>query len=151
MKLAFFTTALGAATLAVAGSLVSIAHAADQDPNIVARQAIMKTFKDGMGPLGGMAKGAFDFDADVAKAAIARMIEANAQTAQAFEANVMDDKTEALPAIWTNWNDFIAKADDLEFALEAWDVSDLDALRAGMGNVGAACGACHKEYRVKKN
>ena len=29
--------------------------------------------------------------------------------------------------------------------------TDLDALKAGMGAVGKACGACHDDYRGPKN
>ena len=29
--------------------------------------------------------------------------------------------------------------------------TDLDALKASMGNLGKACGACHDDYRVPKN
>jgi len=97
-----------------------------------------------------MAKGAVAFDADAAQIALQSMIEASAKAVTAFETNATDPKSEALPAIWENWDDFVAKSEDLDFALEAWDVSSLGSLQAGMGNVGAACGACHKTYRIKK-
>jgi cytochrome c556 len=34
--------------------------------------------------------------------------------------------------------------------LEGTDVSSLDGIRAGMGNIGGTCSACHKQYRMKK-
>lgn len=117
---------------------------------VAARMAVMTQIKDAMAPLGGMAKGAVEFDAAVAQAAVASLLDASERTAAVFEANVSDPKSEALPAIWENWDDFVAKADDLTFAAEGWDVSSLDSLRAGMGNIGAACSACHKAYRMKK-
>lgn len=118
--------------------------------DVAARMTVMTQIKDAMAPLGGMAKGAVVFDADAAQAAVASLLDASERTAAAFEANVSDPKSEALPAIWENWDDFVAKADDLTFAAESWDVSSLDRLRAGMGNIGAACSACHKSYRMKK-
>ena len=131
---------------------VSLAHSDTTgiQPDVAARMAVMTQIKDAMAPLGGMAKGAVEFDAGVAQAAVASLLDASERTAAVFEANVSDPKSEALPAIWENWDDFVSKSDDLTFAAEGWDVSSLDNLRAGMGNIGAACSACHKAYRMKK-
>ena len=150
MKTITKTTFLSGAVLALITTLPTLTTAADIDPTVAARQMIMKTLKDGMGPLGGMAKGAVAFDADAAQIALQSIIEASAKAVTAFETNATDPKSEALPAIWENWDDFVAKSEDLDFALEAWDVSSLESLQAGMGYVGAACGACHKTYRIKK-
>lgn len=151
MKSYLNASALLGLTLAVFSSSQSIAFAADAPQPIAARQAVMKSLKDAMGPLGGMAKGAIAFDADTAALALAALNDATAQIQPSFETNATDEKSEALPVIWETWDDFVSKSEDLEFALEAWDVSTLDNLRAGMGNVGATCGACHKIYRMKKN
>jgi len=131
---------------------VSMAHSDTNgiQPQVAARMAVMTQIKEAMAPLGGMAKGAVEFDAAVAQAAVASLLDASELTAAVFEPNVSDPKSEALPAIWENWDDFVSKSEDLTFAAEGWDVSSLDSLRAGMGNIGAACSACHKAYRMKK-
>ena len=69
-----------------------------------------------------------------------------------FETEEITGDSTALPLIWQQWDDFTAKGTDLETAAMAV----LDAAQNG-GDVGAAakamgatCGACHKDYRVKK-
>ena len=127
-----------------------LAHADVQNPAVKERMANMDALKQGMGIIGGMAKGAVAFDTDQAQAAITALLTESESITANFEANETDPKSEALPAIWTNWDDFSEKADDLTFMLEAMDVSSLDTLRAGLGNIGGACGACHKQYRMDK-
>ena len=56
----------------------------------------------------------------------------------------------ALPAIWTAQDDFVVKIGDLNTAAAVFQTAaatDLDSLKAGMGALGGACGACHKVYR----
>ncbi|NCV11714.1 MAG: cytochrome c [Rhodobacteraceae bacterium] len=67
---------------------------------------------------------------------------------ETFEANETDPKSEALPAIWENWDTFVEMADDLTFAAEGLDTTSLDGMRGGLGNIGASCGACHKKFRM---
>ena len=153
MTLLYKTKLVVLAGLAIAVPFsVSMAHSdtSNMQPQVAARMAVMTQIKEAMAPLGGMAKGAVEFDAAVAQAAVASLLDASERTATVFEPNVTDPKSEALPAIWDNWDDFVSKSDDLTFAAEGWDVSSLDSLRAGMGNIGAACSACHKSYRMKK-
>jgi len=62
--------------------------------------------------------------------------------------------TKALPAIWTNWDDFQAKAKGFETAAKNLQQAvasgaDLAAVQAAYGAVGASCGACHETYRAK--
>jgi len=109
---------------------------------------VMKEIKGAMGVLGGMAKGAVAFDAAVAGAAQKTLIKQSGMVATAFEANETDPKSEALPAIWENWDGFVEMADDLTFAAEGLDATSLDGVRGGLGNIGASCGACHKKFRM---
>ena len=151
MKTKLYTSALFALTLVGGALLQSMAIAEETNPIIAERQAVMKALKDGMGSLGGMAKGSIEFNDTQAQAALDLIKNATANIAATFETNALSQTSESAPAIWENWPDFVAKSDDLDFALEGWDVTSLDALRAGMGNVGATCSACHKAYRIKKN
>ena len=66
-----------------------------------------------------------------------------------FEDNELPINSEALPAIWENWEDFVSKSEDFEFALEGIETSTLIDLRSSLGNVGATCGSCHQKYRMK--
>ena len=61
--------------------------------------------------------------------------------------------TAAKPAVWQAWDDFTAKASNLEKASEKLmktNTKDGDALRAQFRAVGFACDACHEKYRVAK-
>lgn len=56
----------------------------------------------------------------------------------------------ALPAIWTGQDDFLMKIADLNSAattMQTAVATDLDGLKAGMGQLGGACSACHKACR----
>ncbi len=88
------------------------------------------------------------FDAAAAEAAKAEHVAVSAEIAAKFEAQATDPESEAKPEIWTNWDDFVAKANDLNTAAAALDASSLDGVKAGMGAIGGACGACHKAYRM---
>jgi cytochrome c556 len=56
----------------------------------------------------------------------------------------------ALPAIWTNGEDFLAKIADLNTAAAAMQTAaagDAESVKGGMAALGGACSACHKAYR----
>lgn len=119
-----------------------------ENPAVRKRMDVMKEIKGAMGVLGSMAKGAIAFDAAAAGAAQNTLIEQSGMVATRFEANETDPKSEALPAIWENWDTFVEMADDLTFAAEGLDTKSLDGVRGGLGNIGASCGACHKKFRM---
>jgi cytochrome c556 len=137
--------ALAALGLVAAGAVAAVAAS---NPAVVARQELMKAQGAAARTLGQMAQGAAPFDAEAAAAARAALIDTAGRIAAVFEANETDPESKAKPEIWTNWEDYVAKADALKAAAEALDVSSLEALQAGMGAVGGACGACHQAYRL---
>ena len=65
-----------------------------------------------------------------------------------FEKAGVDPASESKPEIWTNWDDFVKKANDLNAAATALDASTLEGVQAGMGAIGGACKACHTAYRM---
>ena len=114
---------------------------------------VVKARMDGMGvqqtamkTLGAMARGQADFDAETAAAAFVTVAEAGRHVPAQFEVQDLSAPSEALPAIWENWDDFVAKS---EAMVRAADVApaDLAELRAGLGAVGQTCSACHEVYR----
>ncbi len=140
-KLAIITV-----VIALSGATIH-AHSVD-NPAVQKRMDVMKEIKGAMGVLGSMAKGAIAFDAAAAGAAQNTLIKQSGMVATTFEANETDPKSEALPAIWENWDTFVEMADDLTFAAEGLDTTSLDGMRGGLGNIGASCGACHKKFRM---
>ena len=135
-------------TFAIAMSGATIHAHSVENPSVQKRMDVMKEIKGAMGVLGGMAKGAIAFDATAAGAAQNTLVEQSGMVAATFESNETDPKSEALPAIWENWDTFVEMAEDLTFAAEGLDASSLDGVRSGLGNIGASCGACHKKFRM---
>lgn len=136
-------------TMAISIGTAAFAHDGVKNEAVKARMALMGQIKDAMGVIGGMAKGSVPFDADKAEAARAALEEAAEQIPAAFEANETDPKSEALPAIWESWSSFTSNSEDMSMAAGVMDVTSLDTLRAGIGNVGASCKGCHKDFRKK--
>ena len=59
-----------------------------------------------------------------------------------------------MPAIWQDWDDFIALADSLAeqadaLAADADAGAAIEVLRARFGEVAESCKACHEDYRIK--
>lgn len=141
----FATKGLVAGLMLVAG--VAIASEA-ADPAVKARQELMETIGGSMKVLGDMAGGKSAYDAAAAEAAKAAMVTAAGEIAAKFEPQATDPKSEAKAEIWTNWDDFVAKGNDLSTAAGALDVSSPETIGAGMGAMGGACKACHTAYRA---
>ncbi|MCX7646535.1 MAG: cytochrome c [Rhodobacteraceae bacterium] len=139
--------ALGLAGAAVAQSAV--------DAAVKARKAHMQLYAFNLGVLGGMAKGEIAYDAGRAAEA-AGNIAALASLSQAGywpegSAQGQVEGSRALPALWTNGDDVMAKAKAFQEAVTALAAAagtDLAALQGAIGPVGQACGACHESYRA---
>ena len=95
-----------------------------------------------------MSREKIEFDESLAESARLNLLKLAAFTPVIFEDDDLPINSEALPAIWENWDDFISKSEDLEFVLEGVDTSTLRDLSSSLGNVGAACGSCHQKYRM---
>ena len=139
------TKLLAATFLFVAGA--AVAQQATL-PEVIARKAQMQDQRAAVAVLGGMAQGQAAFDAAAAAKAKADLAALGAAIPAKFEAEVTEAASKARPEIWSNWADYVAKAEALTAAAEALDASSLDGLRAGMGAIGAACQACHTAYRM---
>ncbi len=139
------------AVAAVLAAGVAYAQEEPTDPNAIAREELMKTQGKNAGILGDMASGKAPHDAAAAEAAKAVLIQTSVEIKDVFmEQGAADPASEAKPEIWTNWDDFLAKADALNVAATALDVSSAESIGAGMAGIGGACTDCHKAYRVQK-
>ncbi|MGB8815501.1 MAG: cytochrome c [Paracoccaceae bacterium] len=147
MNLITKTLAIG--LLLVGG--VAYAEGDATDANAIARETLMKTVGMNTKVLGDMAGDKAAFDAAAATAAKAAIAEAAGKIAATFETQGGADPTsEVKPDIWTNWADFLTKADGLATAAAAVDVASLEGVKAGMAGLGGACKACHTTYRVQQ-
>ena len=153
----FSGAGLGIALIATAGIAAShsekVANAA-----VNARHAQMQLIAYHTGILGGMAKGEAEYDAEKAKVAAmnlhtAATLDPSSMWVEGTENGTVEGSY-AKPEVWTDAEGFASKYEDLQTASAAMMEAagtDLDALKASMGNLGKACGACHDDYRVPKN
>lgn len=142
---------VAAATLALTAALAaSVAFAKEEptDPTVKARVAVMAAIGKNAKVLGDMAGGKAPFDAAAAASAKQAILAATAEIAPKFEPQASDPNSEAKPEIWTNWVDFVTKADAAKAAATALDAGSLDSVKVGMGALGGACKACHTDYRL---
>ena len=139
------------ASIAIAAILgVTAGHVALASEAVEARQAAMKAIGGASGTLGKMARGKMDYDKRAAQSAAQTIAEKAAMIPALFKDDDFDMTTEASPAIWNNFDDFTAKAMALQVAAEnAASKTSLTALKGAMGDLGAACGSCHRAYREK--
>lgn len=143
-----------AITLACSGGA---AIAADKDPGVKARQSLMQLYAHYLGQLGGMAKGAVDYDAEKAQNAANSLnalmgVSQQAMWAPGTDKEALGSQTAALPALWTTFPAVLDKskaASDASANMAAVAGNGLDAVRGAIGAVGKSCGGCHELYRAK--
>ena len=119
-----------------------------ENSGYVERSKLMQNIRLEFSVLARMSREKIEFDESLATSARLNLLRFAASTPAIFEDDDLPINSEALPAIWENWDDFLSKSEDLEFALEGVDTSTLIDLRGSLGNVGAACGSCHQKYRM---
>jgi cytochrome c556 len=142
---------------AASAVFASGAIAEGEDPfadSVEMRHGLMLQMATDLGKVGAMAKGEADYDQATASKAAANIVAiASVLSMDQFPAGSEYQKSAdsyALPAIWTAPDDFLKKIADLNTAAATFQTAaatDLDSLKAGMGALGGACGACHKAYR----
>ncbi len=126
------------------------AHDGVKNPAVMKRMQLMKQMGTDLKALAAMARGQTDFDAEQAKKLLAEIAQYSRQSADVFAAEQSDPKSEALPVIWQDFNDFTARAEALtRYAQTAASASQLTAgaLKAHVGELGAACKSCHERYK----
>lgn len=144
-----FTQVISAITLTLAVT-PALAHDDVKNPAVKARMMAMEAIGGGMKTLAGMAKGEMAFDSAKAEAAMATIAAEGMKVPALFEANETDPKSEALPPIWENWDDFVKKSEDMVMAAKGnATLPDQASLGAALGKVGSTCKACHSDYRKK--
>ncbi|MEZ5723209.1 MAG: cytochrome c [Paracoccaceae bacterium] len=146
--------------LGLAAGLVAATGLAAQDADlpapVKARKAVMQLYAFNLGTLGAMAKGEVDYDAEAAQGAADNLVKLSSLAAGAMWPAGTDSAavagSRALPALWENFPDVMAKGGALAEAAGGMATAagtDLASLQAAMGPLGAACGDCHKAYRAE--
>lgn len=117
------------------------------------RQSLFQLIRSNIGPLGAMAKNRMPYDTDVMMTNAIRLEQLALMLPDYFEIDTssFDVATEALPVIWTDKDDFLAKTNDLASAAKALQVvaqsADASQYRQAIGKVGATCKGCHDNYK----
>ncbi|PTX57817.1 cytochrome c556 [Litoreibacter ponti] len=127
----------------------AFAHQGVKDSQVLARMELMKEVAADMKVLGQMAKGQTAFDASKARTSAANLSAHATETIRLFEANATDPKSEALPAIWENFPEFTAQAQDMGAAADALKLGSDAEFRESFTALAQTCGSCHKTFRQK--
>ncbi|MDZ7748693.1 MAG: cytochrome c [Halofilum sp. (in: g-proteobacteria)] len=118
------------------------------------RQAVMSSLGGHTGAIGRLVKGQVDADHLMPHA---KAIAATAPVVDDiwWENSGFDDydRTDALPEIWQQPEDFQAKIDDFQAAaeglVEAVETGERGRIVEGFKALGNSCGGCHDSYRVR--
>ena len=146
----------GALALAAAGG-PSRAH--EGASGIVAeRMEMMESLGDAMKRLASMYRGEAPYDpAAVRQAAVTIGRHGGEHMTRMFPPGSLDHSSEALPAIWQDWDRFTELADELAVHAESLSGSAEDGditgaaaalpSRGDFARLGRVCSACHTEFR----
>jgi cytochrome c556 len=146
--MAMWHKAVMAAVLGVAVASAG-GYAYAQADAIKARKDGFQVFRTSMGAI---KKVVDDNGPASAAAAPAEAIAAQAAKQLAhFPAGSDKGETKAKPEIWANWAQFEGFMKDAEAkataVATAAKAGNMDAVKAGFGALGGACGTCHKQFR----
>lgn len=131
-------------------STAAFAHQGVKDPQVMARMDLMKGVGADTKIIGDMVKGATAMNLDQAHQAAVRLETAAQQIESYFAPKADDPKSEALPIIWEQWDQFLNIAGEMEAAAAMLKTADADGIREGLTLLGKSCGSCHKTYRIEK-
>jgi len=119
------------------------------------RQAVLQLVRSNMGPLGAMAKGQIDYDAEVMRVNAMRIEQLSLMMGDYFELDTrkFSLKTEAADAIWEEMGDFESKRQDMVDAaanLQKVAIAKDEAnYRSAIGTLGSTCKACHDKFKTE--
>ncbi|MFL2794677.1 MAG: c-type cytochrome [Paracoccaceae bacterium] len=130
-------------------SSVAFAHSGVKDKNVKERMMVMKEMAGNTKIIGQMLKGKTSFDANQVKLALERISALSLETPKVFTINATDPKSEAMPNIWDEFDEFTKLSKDLAETsiVLANSVSTIEDLRPALKKVSSGCKACHSRYR----
>lgn len=136
-----------AALALIIGAGVAFAKQGVKDPGVKQRMETMDAMALNLKLLANMAAGKMDFSAADAAAAKAAVLAAAKQVPEVFKVHHADPASDALPVIWTQWDDFTKRADTNRMAVELIDTDTQDGLQTSLGGLAKTCKSCHETYR----
>jgi len=143
-----------AAVLAVAVMSGEALAQAKPEQLVKQRQAAMTLQGKYFGPMVGMAQGKIPYDAKIVQRNAGFLDNLSRMPWDGFAESTKDVKSAALPAIWSDsakWSEAADRLQNETSKLYAVSRSgDEAAVKAQIGAVGKACGACHESFRQKQ-
>jgi len=118
------------------------------------RQAVMTLQGKYFGPMAGMADGKVPFNAAIIARNAAYLDVLDKMAWDGFDASTKDEKSRALPEIYSNAAKFKAEQDELQakvtMLVSASKGGDEAAMKAAIGAISKTCGSCHDTFREKR-
>ena len=110
---------------------------------------VMKEMAGNTKIIGQMLKGKTSFDANQVKLALERLSALSLETPKVFTINATDPKSEAMPNIWDEFDEFTKLSKDLAETsiVLANSVENPEDLRPALKRISSGCKACHSRYR----
>src|SRR5919205_3979605 len=140
--------------LALGGFVGAALAQAKPEQLVKQRQAVMTLQGKYFGPMAAMAQGKVPYNADIVKRNSAFLDNLSRMAWDGFDPSTKDVKSAALPAVYEQQAKFREAGSRLEQeAHKLWQVAqsgDEAAVKAQIGAVGKACGACHNDFRQKQ-
>lgn len=133
----------------IAVGTTALAHGGVKNKDVLARMEGMTALADQVKVIGRMMKGEAAFHAAAANAALQAISDEAESIPALFETEAQDPKSETLPLVWEEFDDFEQQALRLERSTAelSGSISDPADLRPAMKAVSAACSGCHEVYR----
>jgi len=143
-----------AATALLVSSTIVWAHGGAEGV-VKERMDLMSDIGKDMKKIAAMVKGESEFDAKTIGASAKKIAEHAGEITELFPKGTTHKPSEALPAIWDQWERFSSLAKDLE--TEASSLSkvteggDKRAIMMQFAKTGKVCSTCHTDFRLKKD
>ena len=130
-------------------SSVAFAHSGVKNKNVKERMMVMKEMAGNTKIIGQMLKGKTAFDSNQVKLALERLSALSLETPKVFTINATDPKSEAMPNIWDEFDEFTKLSKDLAETsiVLANSVENPEDLRPALKRISSGCKACHSRYR----
>jgi cytochrome c556 len=140
-----------ASLLVAATGLAAFAHSGATGI-VKERMELMKGIAAQMKTVARMIKGERAFDAEKAVSAARTIADHAERIPEKFPENSIKGMSEATPAIWENWDEFVAITDELKTKADALSAAaeaapDAAAIRPEFKQLGGTCMSCHEDFR----
>jgi cytochrome c556 len=145
---------IAAGLVAAAGVAAAELTPEQAERAVETRQSVLHLMAWNISPLGAMARGRMDFDAERVATNADRLLALSRMLSDAFAADTRGTgvETEALDVIWEQADDFAAKVqanmDAAGALVEVAGTGDEDAIKEAIGRLGSSCGSCHDDFRI---